>query len=71
MSDRTPVWSATEHLPRVDVKEAIPPESKSPRSFTGRLRHWLLTDPGPLFGARQSQIEYARRLEDADVPSRD
>lgn len=70
MSNPRSLFSARPSLPRAEVKEPVPEESDHPMSFTGRLRKFLLNDGEALFTARQRQIEYDQRLEEADVQPR-
>lgn len=66
---RNTLFSA-EPLPRADVHEEIPEESRHPAHLTARIRRFLMTDPEPLFSARQRQAEFAQREAEADIQPR-
>ena len=53
-------------LPRADVHEPIPVESRHPASFTARTRAHMLADPGELATRRIRQVEYRMRFEEAE-----
>jgi hypothetical protein len=57
-------------LPRADVKNAIPEESRHPGSLTARIRRALLTGPEHLFYAEQRQAEYLQAEAEASVEPR-